>query len=145
MRNLQKGFTLIELMIVVAIIGILAAVAIPAYQDYIARAQVSEAVSLSASAKTPLAEYFSDKGAWPAAATDIMGNVAGKYTSTVTLSAGATTTTPSITVEARVKTTGVNTSITSGLLNLNTTDGGKTWACTTAGTLLGKYVPASCR
>ena len=145
MRNLQKGFTLIELMIVVAIIGILAAVAIPAYQDYIARAQVSEAVSLSASAKTPLAEYFSDKGSWPLDASDVMGNQSGKYTSTVTLSAGAGLTTPSITVEARIKNTGVNTSIAGGLLHLDTTDNGKTWTCTTAGTLLGKYVPASCR
>ena len=145
MRNLQKGFTLIELMIVVAIIGILAAVAIPAYQDYIARAQVSEAVSLSASAKTPLAEYFSDKGAWPVNATDVMGNVAGKYTSTVTLSANAGNTLPSITVEARIKNTGVNTGITGGLLHLDTTDGGKTWLCTTGAGLAGKYVPASCR
>jgi len=144
-RTLQRGFTLIELMIVVAIIGILASVAIPAYQDYIARAQVSEAVSLSASAKTPLAEYFSDKGAWPTDASDVMGNQSGKYTSTVTLSAGAGATTPSITVTARIKTTGVNTSITSGLLNLDTTDGGKTWTCTTGTGLQGKYVPASCR
>ena len=145
MRNLQKGFTLIELMIVVAIIGILAAVAIPAYQDYIARAQVSEAVSLSASAKTPLAEYFSDKGTWPVTATDVMGNVAGKYTSTVTLSAGSNTTTPSITVQARIKDATVNTGITQGLLHLMTSDGGKTWACVTSTNLLGKYVPASCR
>ena len=145
MRNLQKGFTLIELMIVVAIIGILAAVAIPAYQDYIARAQVSEAVSLSASAKTPLAEYFSDKGTWPVTATDVMGNVAGKYTSTVTLSAGANTTTPSITVQARIKDATVNTGITQGLLHLQTSDGGKTWQCSTSTNLLGKYVPASCR
>ena len=71
MKQLQKGFTLIELMIVVAIIGILAAVAIPAYQDYIARAQISEAVSLLGSGKTPLAEYFADKGIWPSAASDV--------------------------------------------------------------------------
>jgi type IV pilus assembly protein PilA len=145
MRNLQKGFTLIELMIVVAIIGILAAVAIPAYQDYIARAQVSEAVSLSASAKTPLAEYFSDKGMWPTNASDVMGNMSGKYTSTVTLGAGAGATTTSITVTAKIKSATVNTGITSGELNLTTLDGGKTWNCTTSTNLLGKYVPASCR
>jgi type IV pilus assembly protein PilA len=145
MRNLQKGFTLIELMIVVAIIGILAAVAIPAYQDYIARAQVSEAVSLSASAKTPLAEYFSDKGQWPTNASDVMGNQSGKYTSTVTIGSGAGQTTTSITVTAKIKSAGVNTGITSGLLNLTTSDAGKTWTCTTGSDLLGKYVPASCR
>ena len=127
MRNLQKGFTLIELMIVVAIIGILAAVAIPAYQDYIARAQVSEAVSLSASAKTPLAEYFSDKGTWPLLSSDVMGNRAGKYTSTVSFGQGSGATTTSITVTAKIKTATVNTSITSGQLNLTTLDGGKTY------------------
>ena len=145
MRNLQKGFTLIELMIVVAIIGILAAVAIPAYQDYIARAQVSEAVSLSASAKTPLAEYFSDKGAWPLLAADVMGNRAGKYTSTVSLGIGSGLTTTSITVIAKIKSATVNTGITSGLLLLTILDGGKTWTCTTSTNLSGKYVPASCR
>jgi type IV pilus assembly protein PilA len=145
MRNLQKGFTLIELMIVVAIIGILAAVAIPAYQDYIARAQVSEAVSLSASAKTPLAEYFSDKGTWPLLASDVMGNQQGKYTSTVSFGAGSGQTTTSITVTAKIKTATVNTGITSGMLNLTTSDGGKTWTCTTGTNLLGKYVPSSCR
>src|ERR1700704_500574 len=79
MKTLQKGFTLIELMIVVAIIGILAAVAIPAYQDYIARAQVSEAVSLLGSSKTPMAEYFADKGFWPTMLSEVLGNTSGKY------------------------------------------------------------------
>jgi len=145
MRNLQKGFTLIELMIVVAIIGILAAVAIPAYQDYIARAQVSEAVSLSAGGKTPMAEYMADKGTWPMDASDVMGNQSGKYTSTVTISVGVGLTTLSATITARIKSVGVNSSITGGLLNLATSDGGKNWTCTTGANLAAKYVPSSCR
>lgn len=145
MRNLQKGFTLVELIIVVAIIGILAAVAIPAYQEWIARDQVSEAVRLSASAKTPLAEYFSNKGTWPLLASDVMGDRAGKYTSTVSFGSGSGLTTSSITVTAKIKSATVNSRITSGLLNLVTSDGGKTWICTTGSNLLSKYVPSSCR
>jgi type IV pilus assembly protein PilA len=145
MRNLQKGFTLIELMIVVAIIGILAAVAIPAYQDYIARAQVSEAVSLTAGGKTPMAEYFADKGTWPIDASDVMGNQSGKYTSTITISTGAGLTSLTAVLTARIKNATVNSSITGGLLNLTTADGGKNWTCTTGTDLLGKYVPSSCR
>ncbi len=64
-KHIQKGFTLIELMIVVAIIGILAAVAIPAYQDYITRAQVSECVGLLGAARTPIMEHWAMNGTWP--------------------------------------------------------------------------------
>src|SRR4026209_153095 len=98
MKTLQKGFTLIELMIVVAIIGILAAAAIPAYQDYIARAQVSEAVSLLGSGKTGLAEYFADKSVWPTAASEVMGNTSGKYTGQIAI-LGTPSTTGSLTLE----------------------------------------------
>ncbi len=65
MKRVQQGFTLIELMIVVAIIGILAAIAIPAYQDYTIRAKVSEGLNLASAAKTSVAEYRVTNGAWP--------------------------------------------------------------------------------
>jgi type IV pilus assembly protein PilA len=146
MKTLQKGFTLIELMIVVAIIGILAAVAIPAYQDYIARAQVSEAVNLLASGKTGMAEYFADKATWPPSATDVMGSVGGKYTQNITITASATTGT--LTLEATMKSTGINASITRGTVILYTTDGGKIWTCSPGSTspaLAAKYLPSACR
>ena len=147
MGHLQKGFTLIELMIVVAIIGILAAVAIPAYQDYIARSQMSEAVSLTGSGKTPFAEFFADKGVWPSNATDVMGNVAGKYTNNITILGSDATAPGSLTLEATMRATGVNTNIVSKTLILSTADGGKNWTCVSGGGsgVDPKYLPAACR
>ena len=145
MGYVQKCFTLIELMIVVAIIGILAAVAIPAYQDYIARSQVSEAVSLTAGGKTPLAEFFADKGVWPSTAdgaTGVMGNISGKYVSNITITAGAGSSTP-ITLTATMKSVGVNTAIQNSTLTLTSSDG-KQWDCT-GGSIASKYRPAACR
>jgi type IV pilus assembly protein PilA len=92
-KQLQQGFTLIELMIVVAIIGILAAIAIPAYQDYIARAQVSEAFSSVSGAETTIAEYAQTNGAYPGAATNPTAaslGITGKYgAAVVTADTGA--------------------------------------------------------
>jgi len=149
MKHLRKGFTLIELMIVVAIIGILAAVAIPAYQDYIARSQVSEAVSLMGSAKTPLAEYFADRGLWPTALSDVLGNSSGKYTGSVSgVNTGTIVGTASTyTVQATMKTSTINAAITGGRVQLTTADTGKNWSCTqgTAVGLSSKYLPGACR
>ena len=144
MKKVQQGFTLIELMIVVAIIGILAAVAIPAYQDYIARSQVSEAVNLLAGGKTPMAEFYSDRGQWPAAATDVMGNTSGNYTNAIIISAGAGLTPASATLQATMNATGVNANIQSGTITMATTDGGANWDCT-GGDIGSQYRPAACR
>ncbi|MEJ2129381.1 MAG: pilin, partial [Woeseiaceae bacterium] len=93
----QQGFTLIELMIVVAIIGILAAIAIPAYQDYTIRAQVSEGLNLSGGAKAAVTEYFQDRGTMPATNTiaglEAAGNIQGKYVASVGVAAGTITVT----------------------------------------------------
>ncbi|MGH8743914.1 MAG: pilin [Burkholderiales bacterium] len=145
MKHLQKGFTLIELMIVVAIIGILAAVAIPAYQDYTARAQVSESVELLAGGKTPYAEWFSDKGVWPTSSSSVMGNTIGKYTRGIAqVNAGGSS--GLLTLMATMRNTASNLVATKTMV-LHTGDGGKTWSCsdTATATVLGKYRPAACR
>jgi type IV pilus assembly protein PilA len=140
MQKVQQGFTLIELMIVVAIIGILAAIAIPSYNDYTARAQMSEAVELMGGTKTPLAEWFSDKGSWPAALTSVSGSLTGKYTSVLTGTGGGS----NYTVTATMLPTGVNSNIQGKKVKLETTDGGQTWACS-ADTVDSKYLPGACR
>jgi type IV pilus assembly protein PilA len=91
MKSTQKGFTLIELMIVVAIIGILAAIAIPAYQDYTVRAQVTEGMNLASPVETGIAEYFANTGSFPTALSSvgISSSPTGKYVSAVAITAGA--------------------------------------------------------
>ena len=140
MKQLEKGFTLIELMIVVAIIGILAAVAIPAYQDYIGRAQMSEPVTLLGGGKTPISEYIADKGAIPSALTDVMSTTSGKYTASIVLTGDVTT----ITLTATMASAGVNANLLNTTVLLKSTDGAKSWTCT-KGTAPDKFLPSACK
>ena len=145
----QHGFTLIELMIVVAIIGILAAIAIPAYQEYIARGQASEAMQLLGGAKGPMAEFYGDKGVWPLGPGSVMGTLSGKYVQSIYYSAGspATPTSLTLSLEARYKSLGTSTLIQGRTMLYITSNGGKIWSCEPGGAfpVAEKYLPAACR
>ena len=143
MQQKQQGFTLIELMIVVAIIGILAAIAIPSYQDYTARAQVSEAVSLTAGFKTPLAEYYQTKGSFAAGLkpTDVASTTNGKYVRNIAFDKISGS---KISIRATMKQAGsVAAAVATKVLAMNTVNGGRTWKCVSAG-LDDKHLPAGC-
>ena len=142
----QQGFTLIELMIVVAIIGILAAIALPAYQDYTIRAQVTDGLSLAGGAKAAVSEFKQTRGTYPISNKDAgvadPGHIKGKYASSVTIE-----TTGNITIlysgaQAHTKLSGTQL-VLSPISNVGSID----WTCKAAATnpIESKYLPSSCR
>ena len=146
MKNLQKGFTLIELMIVVAIIGILAAIALPAYQDYMVRAKVSEGVLAASSARTAVAETFSQKNRMDLS-NDSMGvqSQDSRYVASVVYS-GTSATQGNVTVTLKPNNELGAASSTTLILrgSGNTTTGTIAWTCG-KGTINAKYLPSSCK
>jgi type IV pilus assembly protein PilA len=164
MKTLQKGFTLIELMIVVAIIGILAAIAIPAYQDYTIRTQVSEGLTLASDIKAGIAEYMAQTGSWPANLTEVgLGSLAtdkfGRYVESINVDTGTIQITYGKDANSRIDTLRLD------IQPLVNTNGDVVWVCGNANdplnadpdpgdgtdsidgatTVLDKHMPASCR
>lgn len=159
-RRKMTGFTLIELMIVIAIIGILSAIAIPAYQDYTIRAQASEGLTLAGSVQVAIADYYAQNGSWPTAMTgggtglNYTAKPSGNYVTSVDTSGGG------ITVTYGGKANAALTGKTLGLIAYTTSAGDVGWACglntarptgsTSSGgtgptTVLNKYLPKNCQ
>ena len=142
MQKEQRGFTLIELMIVVSIIGILAAIAIPSYQDYTIRAQISEGLTLSAGTKAAMSEYFMDRGVWAVnnrtAGVAEKEEIFGKYTKSVDVDDN---------VIEIIYGYDAHSAILNKIVHLTAVEnnGSIVWICSTPGGIEPRHLPSACR
>jgi type IV pilus assembly protein PilA len=141
MKAVQKGFTLIELMIVVAIIGILAAIAIPQYQDYTIRSKLTEALNLAAPAKLGVAESYASNGALPSTNTEagIAATMTSKYVASLVISANGVITVTVQGINSTIPIDGGTIVLTPDIADTSRVD----WVCSSS--LADKYLPANCR
>ena len=143
--TLQRGFTLIELMIVVAIIGILAAVAVPMYLDYTVRSQISDGLRLASGAKNAVTEFFQDRGAMPTdntqAGMSLAGEIQGKYVTSVSVGNQDGVITVTYGNDANVVIAGETVTLTAD----TTRAGSVQWVCDSGGVIEDKHLPAACR
>ena len=142
MKNAEQGFTLIELMIVVAIIGILAMIAIPAYQNYVIRTQIAEGLALSDTVKVAVAEYHEQTGTFPAnnsdAALGVPTNYTGSYVDSISVTGAV------ISIQYG---NGANAQINGETVTITAVSnpGSLEWVCATGGTISETFLPTSCR
>lgn len=141
-KSIQQGFTLIELMIVVAIIGILAAVALPAYRDYTVRAKVSEVILAASSGKTTVAEAAATYNGMPSDASGLINSQQSAYVDTVVYTQSSTAQ-GKITATASTKESAISGSNVVLTGDFNTSTGQVSWSCT--GSIAAKYLPSSCK
>lgn len=129
--------------VLVVLAGIVGAVVLPSYGDYIHRSQMSEAVALLGAAKTPFSEYLADRKKWPESAGQVLGSTSGRYTQSVVITKGAGGT-GAVELTATLRAEGVDRRVAGKSVRIFSTDGGKTWNCR-AGTAAESALPPACR